>query len=965
MTTEYHAKYWAHALTASGSKGSVESITQSISNAMVDLNPHQVEAALFGLKSPISKGAILADEVGLGKTIEAGLILTQRWAERKRRILLVVPATLRKQWQQELEEKFFLPSVVLEAGSYKKLKKESRGNPFVQSDAIVICSYQFVVSKQDEVTSVPWDLAVVDEAHRLRNVYKSQNKTAAAIKESLQHVPKLLLTATPLQNSLMELYGLVSIIDEHVFGDKYSFRAQFVSKRLDEESRNLELKDRLRTICKRSLRRQVIEYVPYTNRTSITQEFVPTDDEHLLYEKVSAFLQRETLICLPNAQRKLITLVLRKLLASSTFAIGATLGRMADRLNAQKNKLERPDALELLRQEMESSDEPVVIIEEEYDSTRELQEEWGDEEPEISQTDVEEMKTNVTDELRELAASVNLANLITENTKGEALIKALKTAFEKTEKIGAKRKAVIFTESRKTQDYLFRLLTENGYGGEVVILNGTNTDAASKAIYDQWLKQKKLSGAVSGAKTVDIKAAIVEEFRDRATILVATEAAAEGVNLQFCSLVVNYDLPWNPQRIEQRIGRCHRYGQKHDVVVVNFLNKRNAADQRVYELLSEKFKLFDGVFGASDEVLGVLESGVDIEKRIAHFYQNCRTEEEIQKAFDSLQTDLDHEIQSQMYKTRQAVLDNFDEEVHSRLKLNKEAAQSLLDTRQKWLLQLTEFELGNDIQKNENDTGFSYSGVSFQSGKYYLHWQESQEKNGIFYRPECDIAQHVIQSALNRKMSDAHLSFKLSAYPLQISILKELVGQSGWIEMTVLDVQSLENEQFLILSGVTDEGQILDHEYCEKLLSVPATASPLNGQSVSENLASSLSCEIQKRMDDVRQRNTKIFDEEMTKLDRWAEDLKYGLEQELKDLDAEIREATKKARLTIMLEEKLEAQKQVKALQQKKTTKRRRLFESQDEIDARRDRLIEDIEKQLETNSKIDEIFRIRWTIVE
>ncbi len=140
--------------------------------------------------------------------------------------------------------------------------------------------------------------------------------------------------------------------------------------------------------------------------------------------------------------------------------------------------------------------------------------------------------------------------------------------------------------------------------------------------------------AVSGSPTADRKAAIVEEFRDGAFILIATESAAEGVNLQFCSLVVNYDLSWNPQRIEQRISRCHRYGQKHDVVVVNFLNKRNAADQRVYALLKDKFKLFEGVFGSSDEVLGALKSGVDLEKRIASVYQTCRTTSETEAAFN-------------------------------------------------------------------------------------------------------------------------------------------------------------------------------------------------------------------------------------------------------------------------------------------------------------------------------------------
>jgi SNF2 family DNA or RNA helicase len=117
-------------------------------------------------------------------------------------------------------------------------------------------------------------------------------------------------------------------------------------------------------------------------------------------------------------------------------------------------------------------------------------------------------------------------------------------------------------------------------------------------------------------------------------------------------MVVNYDLPWNPQRIEQRIGRCHRYGQEHDVVVVNFLNQKNAADQRVFQLLSEKFSLFEGVFGASDEVLGAIESGVDFEKRIAEIYQRCRTPEEINASFDRLQQELSQQIDEAMTRTR-------------------------------------------------------------------------------------------------------------------------------------------------------------------------------------------------------------------------------------------------------------------------------------------------------------------------
>ena len=159
-----------------------------------------------------------------------------------------------------------------------------------------------------------------------------------------------------------------------------------------------------------------------------------------------------------------------------------------------------------------------------------------------------------------------LAQGITYNAKGENLLSA-EQGFEKTEMLGGKRKAVIFTESRRTQEYLLNLLSDNGYKDSIVFLNGSNNDEISKRIYAEWKERHKNDGTISGSRQADMKAAVVEEFRDRDSILIGTEAAAVGINLQFCSLIVNYDLPWNPQRIEQRIGRCHRYGQKNDVVV--------------------------------------------------------------------------------------------------------------------------------------------------------------------------------------------------------------------------------------------------------------------------------------------------------------------------------------------------------------------------------------------------------------
>src|SRR5579864_285430 len=219
MITDYHAKYYAHELTKRCACDSLEKLAGAVASAQVDLNPHQVDAALFAFNSPLSKGALLADEVGLGKTIEAGLVLSQKWAERKRRILVITPSNLRKQWYQELTEKFFLPCEILETRSYNAAIRGGNFRPFETLDTIVICSYQFARNKASDVQSVGWNLVVIDEAHRLRNVYKPSNIIANTLKQALNGSPKLLLTATPLQNSLLELFGLVSFVDEHAFGD--------------------------------------------------------------------------------------------------------------------------------------------------------------------------------------------------------------------------------------------------------------------------------------------------------------------------------------------------------------------------------------------------------------------------------------------------------------------------------------------------------------------------------------------------------------------------------------------------------------------------------------------------------------------------------------------------------------------------------------------------------------------------
>lgn len=336
VISAYPTKYFAYELTRRCPPDSVEKLAGTLADAQVDLNPHQVDAALFAFNSPLSKGALLADEVGLGKTIEAGLVLSQKWAERKRRILVITPSNLRKQWFQELAEKFFLPCRILGAKPYNAAIRQGQFRP-LEVPEIVICSYPFAESKACDVQAMPWDLVVIDDAHRLRNVYKPSNVIANTLKLALAGKHKLLLTATPLQNTLLELFGLVSFIDEHAFGDLKSFREQFAN--LDQEQVFQTLKARFKPVCHRTLRRQVTAYFPYTKRLPLVEEFTPEESEDRLYHLVSEYLQRDNLQALPASQCSLMTLVLRKLLASSTFAIAGALTSISNRLKTKLRNL--------------------------------------------------------------------------------------------------------------------------------------------------------------------------------------------------------------------------------------------------------------------------------------------------------------------------------------------------------------------------------------------------------------------------------------------------------------------------------------------------------------------------------------------------------------------------------------------------------------------------------------------------
>lgn len=670
-----------------------ESPYKCLLNTDIDLNPHQINAFIAAVQALKTGGIVLADEVGLGKTIEAGLVLNYVLDSGAKKILIALPATLRKQWEVELEDKFGKDAVILNRLTVEKDYYGMKSWIEKPEVRIIITSYDYASKLMRRFPAVKWDFIIIDEAHNLRNVFHG-TKRAKNLYDLSKGIPKILLTATPLQNSLSDLHGLISFIDPKIFGPEQVFNRRFIEGQDYEE-----LKQELLPVLFRTLRKDVGKYMDFKRRECITVDFHLTQEESDLYDLVNAFLKRETLYSIPTNNKGLIILVIRKLLASSSFALVQTFEVLRNRLEKLYQGTKSANA-------QEGFDLFWDFVEDEMDES-EFEEK---EDPEIAV-----QKQEILDEINAVQAIIDVASRISSNAKVTALKTALRTAFAQQEKEGIPLKAVVFTESKRTQKYIAAELRKDGYSEEDILLfNGDFDDAMSKEIFHAW--QVKNFRKTNYGRNVEYKHAIVDYFKSHAKVLIVTDAGSEGLNLQFCNTVINYDLPWNPQKIEQRIGRCHRYGQTHDVVAINLLNTDNEADKRVYEILSRKFELFDGVLGASDVALGTLESGAGFEKTILDIYQRCNTNAEFKRAFDSLSKQLTSKMNKQVVQLRSILLTESPEAKGEALEKTKKSIERYLSDVEYWN-QFAEPEMDGNLYywkiDNWGEANFSSHGTLF------------------------------------------------------------------------------------------------------------------------------------------------------------------------------------------------------------------------------------------------------------
>jgi hypothetical protein len=931
MSTPYHAKYFAHDLTRHGGQG-LAPLARALFDARIALHPHQAEAALFALRPPRRQGTLLADEAGLGKHIAAGLILAQRWAEGQRRLLVICPAAQRRQWALELAAKFHLPTTILADAEATTGRATPAG-----ADAVAIASLHFAAHQAATLAHIPWNLVVVAEAHRLRNAYRVSHRLGHAIRRILEGRHPLLLTATPLQNSLLELYGLAWLADRHLFADSGSFRARYMAAAGTSGDNLDELRDRLRPFCHRTRRRDVAGYTPSTQRHLIIHPFTPTDPEQRLHEAASAYLQRPGAGALPAGQRHLGTMLLHRALASSPQAIAAALEPLRDRLRHRQTPPPEtldPDLFAALAED--AADAAVARPSDWSDrsdrSDRSDWSDWSDLPPAAPATEAAEL-THLIQAAREIGAG---------GGKPQALLAALAAGFAEMQRRGAPRQAAVFTESSHTQDFLKSFLEANGHAGRV------------------------LAGTTTGSPA---------EFNTGpADILIATDAAASALDLQPCALAINYDLPWNPQRLERRIGCCHRYGQPHDVLVINLLNANDEAGQRLHELYHNTFRLFEGAAGDTADALATLDATADFEQRIREIHQQCRGPEEIREAFALLQAELETRIPPRLAETRRRLLEDAGAGRHRR-RLQPAAIHRQLDRTAHQLWTIAHLLLAGRAE-------FAATGHSFdlhappapeiRPGRYHLI---TKGQGGTATDPAIPaenllrlghpLGEHLLAAAKALPTPTASLAFDLASHPGHATPqLAPLKGATGWLTLQrLLSPAGDAPEEHLIFTAITDAGTSIGQESCEQLFLCAATTTEGTAitATVQERLATAAHRHLAATLARSRAAAHHHSREASAQLENWAADQLRSARRDLERTQATLHDLERQASQATTTQERLALQQEIADLEKLKHRQCQCRAAAAEQITARRDALIAALQGRHPPRPTVEPLFTIRW----
>ena len=867
--------------------------------ARIDPNPHQIDAVIFALRRLREGGCILADEVGLGKTIEAGLVIAQSRAEGEQRILLIVPKSLIGQWQNELLNLFGIEA------------REDHTN-FV-APGVYLLGREFAGSERGAEplsACAPFDLVVIDEAHEIfAGLHKRYDRDgiydetsddalmAHRVRSFLRTSPVLLLTATPMQNSLAELWGLVQYVEPTgtLLGDITTFREVFCA----DDDRTLvpgqehELQRRLGSVLQRTLRRQAQEFLdrPFTQRRCRLYEYEMSSDERSLYDDVTEYLLQPSLYAFAGSQRRLLLIGFHRRMASSIPALAASLENVAARLRRLK------------------AGQPAAVSTEDL---RDLEDE-EDVEVEAEEQTVPADTGVVAKELSLVEDFVARARSLPHDAKARSFQDAIRVILERGRDGRGSGKAVVFTESITTQEYLRRLLLDMGLGDEdVTLFRGTNDHGRAKQAHARWVQEegRNLPPGTRPTREVAVRLALVHEFRTRSKVLVCTEAGAKGLNLQFCETIINYDLPWNPQRIEQRIGRCHRYSQQRDVTVVNFIARDNEAHHLTFEILSQKLDLFGKVLDASDHVLheprtdapetAVSAVSIEFENDLRRIYSRSRTLDEVTREIAALRDKIGAKreaFEKEYERTSQIIESRFDEDVRKVFRRLREELPAGLLQLDRDISDLVEGHLrSRDIPyaRTEADSRVLFdvaaeADLPVEIGD--VRRFATGDARGLTDAQSLNLLHPLVRDAIEDACAWAGGSVELTLNATAAPELAALAQQTGVLVVALVDYAGFEPVQRLVSAAVVGETP-LEPSLATQIARLPA----MDGQDVSATVAGmavddALDEAVFLDQREVEKREQRHFEQAIGQLERFVDDKVLVCRRERLSISEKLRSA--------------------------------------------------------------------------
>ena len=814
VSTPFHAYYTARILD---SLQDDDKFMPAFASSDIKVYPYQVGAALFATRSPYSKGVVLMDESGLGKSTEAMLVVTQKWYEGKTRILIVVPnADLLVQWQKQIETKYSIPYItILNAEQF-----QSAGNTFDQ-DAVILTTFDFAAQNSEEVGKIIWDLTVFEEASLLASVHKEDNKQARILKKIAEGSFKVLLTGTPIEKNILDLYGLMYFIDETILPSEQEYMSRYFRK----PENYPELAQLVSKYCFRTLRSQAKQYAKIPERIVITCEFEQSQEEQALYALIQKYIDKPEKIAFPEMSPYDLALMLFNLQGSSTPAIVKAIEGIIKRL---------------------------------------------------------EKINGAEDEINEFKEMLLAAGNIKIDTKLKLFMASLEGVFKLLKKAGANRKAVIFTESRETQNYL-----------------------------EENLKDLYKISIYNGSK--DYRA--IDNFKSDCELIISTDQGARGFNFEKSSLVINYDLLYNTLKMEQRIDRCHRLNQQNDVIVLNFLNKSNMADVRKLELVNKRMLVADGVFGMSDAILGGFTD--DLKKTIKEL--QIRTQAQIQAEHEETLKFFEEENRRDVESAEQVLFTTFTKELAKKVKITPKYADEKSEKINNDLWSLIKYYFDRYNEANDdccfivNDEDRTVKATDYSELPFlFYYWSGGQNKR---YKALKEFKKITLLTPLAKGIvhniectDEGKLTVDAEIEPCKIALYT----------VDILAGRQHTGKVFNLLCGVTDSGQYLTNDECHKILEYPVVDFEEIGRSHAAWLKTPkasimdrmipLDELIQKSVED----NSSAQAEEIERIKQRASVNKNALEHTLGDLKSAVAEIEKKLaaqssdRMTkLMLERKL------------------------------------------------------------